>query len=212
MTTLHDMHTGLRSPIRLALLAGCVLTALIGASVAQAGATPVGAAPKGPVTTITTTRGELFAIALPKAGAATGLVWRVARQYNGKVVDEVSEADVGSSVVIVYKALAAGKTLDRLRADPRRDGEGLQGEGVQRDRLGRLSHARRGAAPVSGRPSSEKGRLMLEIVAYVLITAVSVLSFGFVMVMFVWAARKDGEEDLAVQRRLGIRRKTRIGL
>jgi hypothetical protein len=29
---------------------------------------------------------------------------------------------------------------------------------------------------------------------------------------FVWAARKDGEEDLAVQRRLGIRRKTRIGL
>jgi hypothetical protein len=53
---------------------------------------------------------------------------------------------------------------------------------------------------------------MLEIVAYVLITVVSVLSFAFVMLMFVWAARKDGEEDLAVQRRLGIRRKTRIGL
>ena len=28
---------------------------------------------------------------------------------------------------------------------------------------------------------------------------------------FVWAARKDGEEDRALQRRLGIRRKTRLG-
>ena len=28
---------------------------------------------------------------------------------------------------------------------------------------------------------------------------------------FVWAARKDGEEDRAVQRRLGIRRRTRLG-
>jgi len=32
-----------------------------------------------------------------------------------------------------------------------------------------------------------------------------------VAVMFVWAARRDGEEDRAVQRRLGIRRKTRLG-
>ena len=30
--------------------------------------------------------------------------------------------------------------------------------------------------------------------------------------VFVWAARKDGEADRAVQRRLGIRRKTRLGL
>ncbi len=29
--------------------------------------------------------------------------------------------------------------------------------------------------------------------------------------VFVWAARKDGEEDRAVQRRLGIRRRTRLG-
>jgi len=28
---------------------------------------------------------------------------------------------------------------------------------------------------------------------------------------FVWAARKDGAEDKAVQARLGIRRKTRLG-
>jgi hypothetical protein len=30
-------------------------------------------------------------------------------------------------------------------------------------------------------------------------------------VMFVWAAVRDGEEDKAIQRRLGIRRKTRLG-
>jgi hypothetical protein len=29
--------------------------------------------------------------------------------------------------------------------------------------------------------------------------------------LFVWAAVKDGEEDRAVQRRLGIRRRTRLG-
>jgi hypothetical protein len=29
--------------------------------------------------------------------------------------------------------------------------------------------------------------------------------------VFVWAARKDGEEDRAVQARLGIRRRTRLG-
>jgi hypothetical protein len=28
--------------------------------------------------------------------------------------------------------------------------------------------------------------------------------------MFVWAARKDGERDRALQRRLGIRRRTRL--
>jgi hypothetical protein len=33
----------------------------------------------------------------------------------------------------------------------------------------------------------------------------------FVAGLFVWAARKDGEEDRELQRRLGIRRKTRLG-
>jgi hypothetical protein len=32
-----------------------------------------------------------------------------------------------------------------------------------------------------------------------------------VVLAFVWAARKDGEEDRALQRRLGIRRHTRLG-
>jgi uncharacterized Tic20 family protein len=33
----------------------------------------------------------------------------------------------------------------------------------------------------------------------------------FVGCVFVWAARKDGEEDKALQARLGIRRRTRLG-
>ena len=32
-----------------------------------------------------------------------------------------------------------------------------------------------------------------------------------VAVVFVWAARKDGEADRALQARLGIRRRTRLG-
>jgi hypothetical protein len=53
---------------------------------------------------------------------------------------------------------------------------------------------------------------MIEIALYVLALAVSAASFVGVMVMFVWAARKDGEHDRAVQAKLGIRRKTRMGL
>ena len=35
--------------------------------------------------------------------------------------------------------------------------------------------------------------------------------FAVVFAVFVWAARKDGEEDRDVQRRLGMRRRTRLG-
>ena len=38
----------------------------------------------------------------------------------------------------------------------------------------------------------------------------SALSALVVFALFVWAARKDGEYDRSVQRRLGIRRKTRL--
>jgi hypothetical protein len=46
-----------------------------------------------------------------------------------------------------------------------------------------------------------------EIVVLVLVLFPLVLVGG----VFVWAARKDGEEDRAVQARLGIRRRTRLG-
>ena len=45
-------------------------------------------------------------------------------------------------------------------------------------------------------------------VLYAIVALVSLASSGLVVYLFVWAARKDGEEDRAVQRKLGIRRKT----
>ena len=50
-------------------------------------------------------------------------------------------------------------------------------------------------------------RLAVEVLAIVLLV-VPVVVVGY---FFVWAARKDGEEDRALQKRLGIRRKTRLG-
>jgi Tfp pilus assembly protein PilO len=50
-------------------------------------------------------------------------------------------------------------------------------------------------------------RLAAEVFAVVLL----VLPIVVVGYFFVWAARKDGEEDRALQKRLGIRRKTRLG-
>jgi hypothetical protein len=44
----------------------------------------------------------------------------------------------------------------------------------------------------------------------ILATVLSVATALFVLGLFVWAARKDGEEDRATQRRLGIRRRTRL--
>ena len=46
------------------------------------------------------------------------------------------------------------------------------------------------------------------VVVLIVLLAVPLVIVG---VMFVWAAIRDGEEDRAIQRRLGIRRKTRIG-
>jgi hypothetical protein len=49
--------------------------------------------------------------------------------------------------------------------------------------------------------------LAVEIIA----AAVTVLTVLFVLGLFVWAAKKDGEADDAVQKRLGIRRRTWMG-
>jgi inactivated superfamily I helicase len=51
----------------------------------------------------------------------------------------------------------------------------------------------------------------VETAALIFVTATAVVSAVVVLGLFVWAARKDGEEDRAVQRRLGIRRRTRLG-
>ena len=52
----------------------------------------------------------------------------------------------------------------------------------------------------------------MDIVLWI-ISLVVVLIVGAVVIGgFIWAAKKDGEEDLATQKRLGFRRKTRMGL
>ena len=52
---------------------------------------------------------------------------------------------------------------------------------------------------------------MKTVVEIVVGIVIPVLTLAAVGVVFVWAARKDGEEDQAVQRRLGIKRRTRLG-
>jgi hypothetical protein len=51
----------------------------------------------------------------------------------------------------------------------------------------------------------------MKVAAEIVYIAVPILALVVVGAAFVWAARKDGEEDQAVQRRLGIRRRTRLG-
>jgi hypothetical protein len=45
----------------------------------------------------------------------------------------------------------------------------------------------------------------------ILILLVVVVPAAIAGAMFVWAAIRDGQEDRALQRRLGIRRRTRLG-
>jgi len=47
--------------------------------------------------------------------------------------------------------------------------------------------------------------------AAVLVGIVTVATAVAILWLFVWAAREDGAEDRALQRRLGIRRRTRLG-
>ena len=45
----------------------------------------------------------------------------------------------------------------------------------------------------------------------IFLLVISLVSVIAVFAAFIWAARKDGEEDRALQRRLGIKRRTRMG-
>jgi hypothetical protein len=51
----------------------------------------------------------------------------------------------------------------------------------------------------------------MKLAAEVFVLVILFVPLAVVLYLFVWAARKDGEEDRALQRRLGIRRKTRLG-
>jgi len=89
---------------RFALLAAFA-AALVLVVPVQASAPPVGALPKGPVTTISTAKGSLVSIALP---SRAGKSWRLARAVNANVLVEVTEANVGANVIVIYRATGRG--------------------------------------------------------------------------------------------------------
>ena len=51
----------------------------------------------------------------------------------------------------------------------------------------------------------------MNVAAEIVVLVLVIIPLALVGYLFVWGARKDGEADEAVQRRLGIRRKTRLG-
>src|SRR3954453_7103106 len=79
-----------------------------GAAVALADSAPIGPLPPGPVASIAAQRGDMVAVALPQRSG--GRVWRVARPINDNILHQLSEANVGASVVIVFRAHNAGAT------------------------------------------------------------------------------------------------------
>ena len=76
---------------------------------ATADSTPVGQLPKADVTNLTTAKGSLFSIAVPTQLGPTGLVWRIARPLNAKVVRQVGEGDVAGATVLVFRTVGKGK-------------------------------------------------------------------------------------------------------
>jgi hypothetical protein len=96
--------------LALATASFTAVLALVDAGPGRSDSTPVGPLPAGPVTNTTTKPGLLVAVALPHASKSSGLVWRIARRFNSGVVREVSEGDVGASVVLVFKVVGRGNT------------------------------------------------------------------------------------------------------
>jgi hypothetical protein len=78
------------------------------ATPALADSTPVGPLPKGPSSTYLTHRGWFVAVALPRQAKSTGLVWRVARPVDSGILRQVSEADVGKNVVVIFNVTGMG--------------------------------------------------------------------------------------------------------
>jgi hypothetical protein len=94
-----------------AVFAVAVLAA-VGVGASDADSPPVGPLPSGPVSSITSQKGELVAVALPQHSG--GLVWRIARAFDGNVVQEVNEAEAGGNVIVVFKATGTGTTSIRF--------------------------------------------------------------------------------------------------
>jgi hypothetical protein len=59
--------------------------------------------------------------------------------------------------------------------------------------------------------SAGKHPVHMDVAAAIVVAIFVVLTGALVVGLFIWAAVKDGREDKAVQARLGVRRRTRIG-
>jgi len=101
------MPSHLSGALRLGAIAA--IFAAVATPVATADSTPVGRLPKAPVTTLSTTKGSLFSIAVPSQRPPTGLVWRIARPLNSAVVRQVTEGDVSGTTVLVFRTVGKGK-------------------------------------------------------------------------------------------------------
>jgi hypothetical protein len=108
------MNVTARPRRSLSLISGMVIGTLalmlVNPGLGRADSTPVGPLPAGSVVTTTAKPGLLVAVALPRASRSSGLVWRIARPFNSAIVQQVAEADVGGSVVLVFKVVRRGGT------------------------------------------------------------------------------------------------------
>ena len=87
------------------ITAAAVASLCVFAGGASASAPAVGPLPKGSVSTIHVTKGSLVSIAM---SSRAGKSWRLARIVDSHKLVEVGEANVGKSVVIVYRAVGRG--------------------------------------------------------------------------------------------------------
>ena len=98
-------RTRLRATAALVALAAVAIMP----AAAPADSEPVGPLPKPSVTTVSTTKGSLVSVSLRARKPSTGLVWRVARALDTRVVRQVAEADVGPAVVLVFEVVGRGR-------------------------------------------------------------------------------------------------------
>ena len=98
-----------RRSLAMILVLGTLIASASWAAASRATAPPVGPLPSGPTATIQTQVGEAVAFALPHRSG--GKVWRVARAFDGHILRQISEADVGDNVVLIFSAVAPGTTV-----------------------------------------------------------------------------------------------------
>lgn len=74
-----------------------------------------------------------------------------------------------------------------------------------------MGHSQKVNERGTGDPFNGELLLQMNITAAIILGVFVFLTSVLVIAVFIWAAVKDGQEDKALQARLGIRRRTRIG-